>query len=604
MTQPAPSADDVSGGEPARPVVRMNVAVLRVAPDGRLLEVNDTACRWLGYTRGELLRLSVFDINPQIEAAAWDQCWARLREHTCLVHDSVHRRRDGTTYPVELTSTYLVADDAEFAITVAQDTSERLRTRQQLEALAARLNEAQQIAGIGNWERDLTTQRVTWSAQMYRLLGHEPGAFELRPGSVRDRVHPDDRHDLRRAIDRAIAEAGAFEASFRIRRADGVYRMMHSRGRVITDAQGRAVLLNGTMQDITDLAEVHRELKAAVDRLNAAQRVAHVGSWDHDLPSDMEFWSEELYRIFGYEPGTVRTTHDFFLSRVHPDDRQAVIDGVRVAVERGDDYSYEFRIVLPDGRVRDCISRGRVERDELGTAVRMYGTCQDLTDRKQAESALRRSEKHYRRAAEANRRLLAEVNHRVRNNLTGLLSLLRITREETRSVEEFSDLMRQRITAMAKAHNLLAGTQWHALDLHTLIRAIAAGYCHTDHHEQRVRLDGPTTWISPRQVVPLALALNELFINAAKHGCYATPDGRLEVAWRHDERQITVDWRETGGPPIVGPVKPSLGTELINGFICFELNGRIEMTYPADGARHALCVPLERADLSGTSFVS
>jgi len=213
--------------------------------------------------------------------------------------------------------------------------------------------------------------------------------------------------------------------------------------------------------------------------------------------------------------------------------------------------------------------------------------------RHRQDQVLSESQQHDRELAESNRRLVGEVNHRVRNNLTGLLSLLKMTRQEAMSVDEFADLMHQRITGMVKAHNLLVKAQWQNIGLHLLISRLSAGHCPSCPQIPYMRIDGPRASITPRQAVPLAMAINELFINCAKHGSHRVPEGRLEITWQHEGQHVVVDWRESNGPPITGPITPSLGMELIEGFIRFELGSEVELRFPEAGVHHTLRIAME-----------
>lgn len=719
------AAPTTPGSAQHQPVLQAAPAIVHLAPDGRVIDANETTCRWLGYSRDELLGLTIFDINPQATLGVWREHWRQLREHKSLAYHSEHRRKDGSTFPVELTTSHLKFGDQEFALSVVQDVSERRRTQNELEAALHRFNDAQQVANIGSWEWDVATDEVFWSDQMYRICGYEPsseplnfdramsllrtddidgliailhrardhgeradlefpvfqgdgtarhcygrarpifgadgrliklfgtvqditerhrvrrelettvqrlndaqrvahigsweenlrtgrlwwsdesyrlfgwepGAVDLTMDKIIEIVHPDDRDAMWHHHHIAMEREYRFEAEHRIVLPDGSTRYLHVHGQSVHDDNG-PVLIYGTSQDVTERHRAQRELSRMAERLQTAQSVARIGSWEHDLKRDVLFWSDEMYRIFGYKPGEVEPSIDRVSSLIHPGDRDDVGTQVRRAFEEGAPLNLEHRIVLSGGAVRYCRVRGLILRDPGGEPTMLYGTTQDITEQKLAEMALRRSEEHYRMADQANRRLLAEVNHRVRNNLTGLLSLLRMTRTGSRDVGEFTDLLRQRITAMTRAHNLLAGAQWQRLDLHAIFRAVAAGYGPAGDGAPRVNIDGPPTWITPRQVVPLALALNELFINAAKHGCHSNDRGRLDITWRHEDDQLIIEWREFDGPPIEGEVASSLGTELVHGFIGFELNGQIEMAYPRDGAAHTLRVPIDRSDPS------
>ncbi len=130
--------------------------------------------------------------------------------------------------------------------------------------------------------------------------------------------------------------------------------------------------------------------------LTEAQRLANLGSWRWDVLQNKISWSGQLLDIYGLRPGEFKGTLQEFVGFIHPDDRARVRDSISAALEAGKEFSHEERIIRPDGSIRHLHSVGEVIRDENGTAVRMLGICQDVTERKQAERALQDSEQNYR----------------------------------------------------------------------------------------------------------------------------------------------------------------------------------------------------------------
>ncbi len=180
-----------------------------------------------------------------------------------------------------------------------------------------------------------------------------------------------------------------------VRRLSDVMRLL-GQGRLETRATlpSHVAELQTLAQGINDMAaklQLENEiLRQRTDSLTEAQRIGHLGDWAWDIASNRLAWSDEIYRIFGMEPQQHEVTYDLFLQAVHPEDRHAVEDGVRRALELGRPYSVEHRIVLPDGAVRHVLEQGEVKRDELGKPVRMLGTVLDITAHKEAEETIRK----------------------------------------------------------------------------------------------------------------------------------------------------------------------------------------------------------------------
>ena len=142
--------------------------------------------------------------------------------------------------------------------------------------------------------------------------------------------------------------------------------------------------------------EEHEELRDAVDRLEEAQAVANMGSYDWDITTDVNRWSDELYRIYGHEPQSFNASYERFQSMVHPDDRDMVRRVHEQAYASGEPYHTIERIVRPEGVVRVLDTTGRVIRDPAGQPVRMAGVCIDVTERWEDQQAAERNAERFR----------------------------------------------------------------------------------------------------------------------------------------------------------------------------------------------------------------
>src|SRR5690348_1964731 len=138
-------------------------------------------------------------------------------------------------------------------------------------------------------------------------------------------------------------------------------------------------------QDVTARKQAEQQLRQQQRLLDQAQQLAGVGSWSWEVAANQVSWSSELYRIYGIDPATHAATFEAYLERVHPDDRERVRGVVEHALRCGGTFEFEERIVRPDGDERVLHSRGVVEADAAGRAVRMLGACQDITARKREE---------------------------------------------------------------------------------------------------------------------------------------------------------------------------------------------------------------------------
>jgi PAS domain S-box-containing protein len=284
---------------------------------------------------------------------------------------------------------------------------ERKTLARQLEESNAKLEEAQRVAHLGHWDWDLQTNVIVWSDETYRIFGLEPQERPMDLATNRAMVHPDDRESLYGRVD-ADLSAGAYPiAEFRIVRPDGEVRTVHAitsklGGTPPTESNGASLeqprKLFGTIQDVTERKRAEekrealsRDLQASNARLEQAQRLVHIGYYEWNLITGSVTWSDELYRIYGLTPQAGPIDMAMVSQMIHPDDRERVFREADEAARGGVPAAAEHRVVRPDGEVRAVQGLGTVKKDAAGRAYEMFGTVQDITDRKRAEEALRRS---------------------------------------------------------------------------------------------------------------------------------------------------------------------------------------------------------------------
>src|SRR5579863_9997124 len=286
-----------------------------------------------------------------------------------------------------------------------QDITERKRAEEKLQVLSrdlqeskAWLEEAQRVAHIGYWVWDLETNQVIWSEETYRIFGLMPQVGSFDVARVGEMMHPEDREAVFRAAEEAIRSGTRADCEHRLVRPDGEIRVVHSLGEVKKNSQGRTQMF-GTTQDITDRKRIEEErqnlsyaLQESNARLEEAQRVAHIGHYEFNPVENQVTWSAELCRIWGIPPVKRPIDLEAVFEMIHPDDREYAARAVDEIIRSGRHLKYEHRIVRPDGEVRFLQVLGTVKRDASGRAYELFGTCQDITDRKLAEQTLRRNQ--------------------------------------------------------------------------------------------------------------------------------------------------------------------------------------------------------------------
>ncbi|MDP1590909.1 MAG: PAS domain-containing protein, partial [Prosthecobacter sp.] len=293
-----------------------------------------------------------------------------------------------------------------------QDIAERKLVEASLRTSEASMAAAQRIAHFGSWELELAGEtasnanRLTWSDEMYRIAGFEPGAVKVTNELFFQLVPPDDHQAIQEAVANAIRNRAQYSVQHRLVRHNGEERIIHETAQLFCDElSGLPQKMIGTAHDITEQRhaedalkkseleqrQLARQLEIERSRLMAAQMVARMGSWETDISTLEVIWSEQTHRIFETDPDSHIPTHQGFLQLVHPDDRAAVDAAFTSSFDLREAREIEHRIVTPGGRVKFVIERWQIFHDENGRPKRAIGTTQDITERKQAESELQRT---------------------------------------------------------------------------------------------------------------------------------------------------------------------------------------------------------------------
>ncbi len=202
--------------------------------------------------------------------------------------------------------------------------------------------------------------------------------------------------------------------------------------------------------DQTNEVHARQAVQESEHRLLEAQRVGRMGSWERDVRSGALRWSDEVFRIFGLEPGEIEVSFEEFKARIHPDDQETYEAGVEDARTGGNAFDLEHRIVLPDGSIRHVREIAEYESDETGALKRIIGTVQDITEIRLAQNELQASLRE-------KETLLREIHHRVKNNLQIVSSLLYFEGRklnDAASQDVFADI-RTRLNAMTTVHERL-----------------------------------------------------------------------------------------------------------------------------------------------------
>ena len=319
--------------------------------------------------------------------------------------------------------------------------------------------------------------------------------------------------------------------------------------------RARQDLLDTTVSilgEVLGRRNIENKLKKACDRFMLIGQLSGVGMWDWDITTDALYWSVTVNRLFGI-PAETELSYERFMSSVHPEDKDHVMHAIRLSIEANTAYRCEHRIIRPDGEIRWMLEKGGVIRNNEGEAVRMVGIVKDITDQKIARQQLEdsqqllRNEEARRLSIERQQReaLVREVHHRIKNNLQGIMGLLR---QELGSHPELTGAVENAISkvrSIAIVHGLQSqgghGEIYLCEIVEAIVNALREVLGKSIDLKLETRIDPPLK-ILPEEAVPVALILNELLTNALKHGGSSEGSSatRIEFTTRNDRGVILI----------------------------------------------------------------
>jgi two-component sensor histidine kinase/DNA-binding response OmpR family regulator len=316
------------------------------------------------------------------------------------------------------------------------------------------------------------------------------------------------------------------------------------------------------------------QLIQSEQRRSLALAAGNMGSWDLDVVTGHYHWDDGHYRIFGVDPRHFVVTPESVRLRVHSDDWHNLQTGFECLRENGCAHQLEFRVLRPDGQIRWCIGSAAATIDKDNRVTRVSGVTFDITERKEAE--------------ERQTLLAREVDHRAKNALALVQSILRLTRAN--DLPAYITAVEGRIKALSRAHTVLSQSRWHGAALRGLVDEELAPY--RVGNVEKIKTTGPEVLLQPASAQTLALALHELATNAAKYGALSSVSGQLRLTWTFNDNKLVLDWNETGGPVTKVPGTSGFGTRIILASIERQLLGRASFDWRREGLRCLISVPL------------
>ncbi len=378
---------------------------------------------------------------------------------------------------------------------------------------------------------------------------------------------------------RAVLQGESFEgAEAVVHNPDGRRWVARVTIAPLRDSKGEVIGAINCFQDVTREHEMRETMARQQRTFDMAMVASQMGTWRYTLADNICIYDDNAQRLYGLTEARFLHDEAGVHAKFHPDDMAMMWErvGEALAPAGAGRYAVEYRVKQLDGSWRWLSAWGLVEFEGAGAerkAVAIAGASRDLTDEK--------------KAAELQRLLTNELNHRVKNSLATVQSIGAQTLRAATDVKSARVALDDRIVSLARAHDLLTDRHWSGADMGEVVRRALEPF-----GLARLDIDGPLLDIAPRHALTLSLALHELATNASKHGALSVPDGSVEVRWQSDGTHLQLTWLEQGGPLVTPPTRRGFGSRLLEQGVGHELGGSARVIYAEAGVRCEIIAPI------------
>src|SRR6202790_2842566 len=267
------------------------------------------------------------------------------------------------------------------ALREATQRTERKRAEESLRRSETYLAEAQGLSKTGSFGWRPSTGEILWSEETFRIFQYDRTTTPSVELALL-RIHPEDAALVRQTIERASQDGKNFEHEYRLVMPDGVIKHVNVVAHALDD-ESAGIEFVGAVMDTTESKRAEKKLRRSEESLLEAQKLSHTGSWRHEVASGAVTVSPEIYRIHDIKPDEDASNTEFFFSRFHPEDRKRVVDLFERAEIEKTEFQVDYRIVLPDGTIKQLHTTGHPILSGSGDLLEFVGTAVGVGGAKQ-----------------------------------------------------------------------------------------------------------------------------------------------------------------------------------------------------------------------------
>jgi PAS domain S-box-containing protein len=324
-------------------------------------------------------------------------------------------------------------------------------------------------------------------------------------------------------------------------------------------------------RDITEIRAAERQVAESEAHYRELADGTPAAAWLTRANGQLEFINQAMADALGRPREAL--LGEGWMDAIDPADRDRLVEARLLARSTHGPFRFEGRFRRPDGALRIVEMYARPRFNGAGAFCGHAGMAADVTEV---------------RAAERRRQLLInELNHRVKNTLTTVQSLIHHTLRDVDAPAGIEDILTERLLALSAAHDVLMREDWSGAQLADIVRETLKPHL----TEGRIHVEGPKARVPTNVAVALSMALHELAINALKYGSLSTTTGEVRLSWTRNGGVLQLEWREVGGPPVRPPKRQGFGSRLIRRGLTHDLGSPAELIYAPEGVVCRLRAP-------------
>lgn len=359
----------------------------------KIVECNEEALLKYGYTREEMLSLTILDVRPESEkpllyaATQKEETYGKIHKRIWI-----HKTKNNELLKVEVIGHLMDYNGRRVSFVQINDVTEKEGVLQELKDSEIKLRTATNIAKLGYWQVNIEQQHLYWSDEVYTLWGVSKNSFDLNFESFVNTIHPDDIAMFLQKQREALNEIKVVDIAYRIILPDGQIKWIHEIGKPIKDDTGKIISFEGTVQDISEQKNAQRALVESNERYKFVSKATSDAIWDWDLRDQTIYWGEGYLNIFGHTYEQLSSIANSWIKNIHPDDVTRVTKGIKIVIENNNNinnWEDEYRYRRADGSYAYVMDKGFTIRDTDGKAIRMVGAMRDITLQKEKEQQLK-----------------------------------------------------------------------------------------------------------------------------------------------------------------------------------------------------------------------